>query len=62
MKMPVKLGYKSIDESVGGKAIARKRVMDRLRSMKIFAKKEGNDPAEKKVCTNGRKLCNFHAA
>lgn len=60
--MPVKLGYKSIDESGGGKAIPRKRVMDRLRSMKLFAKKEGDDLSEKKVCANGRKLCNFHAA
>ena len=60
--MPVKLGYKSIDESGGGKAIARKRVMDRLRTMKIFAKKEGTDLAEKRVCINGRKLFYFHAA
>ena len=47
--MLVKLGYKSIDENGGRRAKSGKKVINRLRLMNFFVKKEGDAHADKKV-------------
>ena len=48
--IPMKLGYKSIDDDFEvTKPMTRKRVMSRLRSMKLFGKRDDRDQDPNKV-------------